>query len=324
MRVLPKLYAILPALLLLTACAATGPKFESEAAPPEDRATVYVYRESGFVGGGVAYTVSANGVEIAALPAGGYFVYHAAPGEVEFTARTEAKTSVTIDARAGATYYIKGTIGVGFFVGHPHLTVVPNDVGAKEIAECNLVPGANTEGAVGPGGPAAKQGPFATARVTIAPADIVGTVAVPGSDDFDVIDRRAKVVMERTTIGHTSMSGVNFEPGEVDLVRAVVGRELSTVRGESGPAPRVTCLVNEFSVTTPATMLYWDVTVDIVLTLQAAGQEREVRAHGVKRTYAWPSESVIKDAAVAALKTIAKESSQALRAMMPSAPEVSR
>lgn len=324
MRVLAKICATLPGLLLLAACAVTGPKFESEAAPPEGRATVYIYRESGFVGSGVAYTVSANGVEIAALPAGGYFVYHAAPSEVEFTARTEAKTSVTIDAKADATYYIKGTIGVGFFIGHPQLTVVPNDVGAKEIAECNLVPGANTEGAVGPGGVAAKQGPFATARVTIAPADIVGTVAVPGNDDFDVIDQRAEVVMERTTIGHTSMSGVIFEPSELDLVRAVVGSELSTVRGESGPAPRVTCLVNEFSVTTPATMLYWDATVDIVLTLQAVGQQREVKAHGVKRTYAWPSEPVIKDAAVAALKTIAKDSSQALREMLPTAPEVSR
>jgi hypothetical protein len=71
-------------------------------------------------------------------------------------------------------------------------------------------------------------------------------------------------------------------------------------------------------------MLYWDATVDIVLTLQAAGQQREVKAHGVKRTYAWPSESVIKEAAVAALKTIAKDSNQALREMMPSAPEVGR
>jgi hypothetical protein len=323
MKVLVKLCMTLPA-LLLAACAATGPRFESEAAPPEGRATVYIYRESGFVGGGVAYTVSANGVEIAALPAGGYFVYHAAPGEVEFSARTEARTSVTIDARAGEAYYVKGTIGVGFFVGHPHLTVVPNDVGAKEIIQCNLVPGANTEGAAGPGVVVQKQGPFETAGVTIAPAEIVGTVAVPDGDDFDVVDRRTKVVMERTTIGHTAMSGVVFTPGEIELIRAVVGSELSTVRGTSGTAPRVTCLVNEFSVTTPATMLYWDATVDIVLTLQAAGQQREVKAHGVKRTYAWPSESVIKDAAVMALKTIAKDSGQALREIMPAATDVSQ
>ena len=322
MKVLAKLCMTLPA-LLLAACATTGPKFASEAAPPEGRATVYIYREAGFVGSGVAYTVSANGVEIAALPAGGYFVYHAAPGEVEFSAKTEARTSVTIDVKAGEAYYIKGTIGVGFFVGHPHLTVVPSDVGAKEIAQCNLVPGANTEGAKGPGVVVEKQGPFETVGVNIAPAEIVGTVSVPGSDDFDVVDKRAKVVMERTTIGHTAMSGVVFDPNEIELIRAVVGSELSTVRGTSGSAHRVTCLVNEFSVTTPATMLYWDATVDIALTLQAAGQQREIKAHGVKRTYAWPSESVIKDAAVMALKTIAKDSGQALREIAPTAPEIS-
>ncbi|MFO1394000.1 MAG: DUF2846 domain-containing protein [Steroidobacteraceae bacterium] len=322
MRVLTRLCMTLP-VLLLAACAATGPRFESEAAPPEGRATVYIYREAGFVGSGVVYTVSANGVEIAALPAGGYFVYHAAPGEVEFSAKTEAKTSVTIDAKAGEAYYIKGTIGVGFFVGHPHLTVVPNDVGAKEIAQCNLVPGANTEGAKGPGVMVEKQGPFETVGVKIAPAEIVGTVAVPASADFDVVDQRAKVVMERTTIGHTAMSGVVFDPNEIELIRAVVGSELSIVRGTTGPARQVTCLVNEFSVTTPATALYWDATVDIVLTLQAGSQQREIKAHGVKRTYTWPSDSVIKDAAVTALKTIAKDSGQALREIVPATAEVS-
>lgn len=77
-----------------------------------------------------------------------------------------------------------------------------------------------TEGTAGPGGPAAQRGPFGAARVIISPVDIVGTAAVPGSDDFEVIDRRAKVVMERTTIGHMSMSGVTFDPDEIDLIRA--------------------------------------------------------------------------------------------------------
>lgn len=59
-------------------------------------------------------------------------------------------------------------------------------------------------------------------------------------------------------------------------------------------------------------------------SVRAAGQEREVRAHGVKRTYAWPSESVLKDATTATLKTIATDSGQALRQMLPPAPAVTR
>lgn len=317
MRFRAGLVAILT-VLLLCACAATGPKFQAESAPPQDRATVYVYRDAGFVGGGVTYMVSANGVEIARLPAGGYFVYHAPPGEVEFSAQTEAKTSVTLDARAGETYYVKGTIGVGFFVGHPHLTVVSNEVGAREVAACSLVEGANTEGAGAPGGTVAKQGPFATTRVTIAPADIVGKVATVG-EGFEVVDRRTRIVLERTTIGHMSMSGVAFDPGEIDLIRAVVGTELSKAREASGSSTPLTCLVNEFSVTTPATVLYWDVTVDVALTLQAGQHQRQVKAHAVKRTYAWPSEAVIAQDAVAALKTIATESEKALREMLAAA-----
>ena len=73
----------------------------------------------------MAYTVRANGADIAKLPAKGYFVYSAMPGEVEFSAQTEAKTSVTIDAKAGETYFVKGTVGLGVFVGHPALEHSP-------------------------------------------------------------------------------------------------------------------------------------------------------------------------------------------------------
>jgi Protein of unknown function (DUF2846) len=126
--------------VLLNGCATLGSTYTPDASAPKDKATVYVYRTSGFGGAAISYTVSVNGTEISSLPSGGYFVYYAAPGENEFTAKTEAKTSVTVDAKAGETYFVKGTIGMGVLVGHPHLTAVANDVGTKEIATCKLVP----------------------------------------------------------------------------------------------------------------------------------------------------------------------------------------
>lgn len=48
--------------------------------------------------------------------------------------------------KSGQVYYIKGSLGVGFFVGRPHLMVVPADVGEKEIAECKLIPEPKKEG----------------------------------------------------------------------------------------------------------------------------------------------------------------------------------
>src|SRR5215469_1566441 len=127
-------------LLPLSGCATLGPTYSADTTTPKDKATIYVYRESGFVGGAVAYMVRANGIDVSPLPSGGYFIYHAEPGEVEFSAKTEAQTSVTVDAKAGEVYYVKGTVGVGVFVGHPHLVLVPKEVGAKEITACKLVP----------------------------------------------------------------------------------------------------------------------------------------------------------------------------------------
>jgi hypothetical protein len=125
--------------LLLGGCA-SGPKFTPDTAAHSDRATVYVYRPGSF-GAAVRPNVMTNGVSLGEMQAQGYFVYHAAPGELELTVKTEATSSVTLDVKAGQTYYVKGSVGMGFFVGHPHLVIVSNDVGEKEITECKLVPG---------------------------------------------------------------------------------------------------------------------------------------------------------------------------------------
>ena len=128
--------------VLLSGCATLGAAYTPDSNAPRDKGTVYVYRPKAFTGGAISYTVSVNGAEVSSLPSGGYFVYYATPGEAEISAKTEAKTSVTVDVKAGQSYYVQGSIGMGVFVGHPHLTQVTNDVGAKEIANCKLVPAA--------------------------------------------------------------------------------------------------------------------------------------------------------------------------------------
>jgi hypothetical protein len=125
---------------LLSGCATLGPGYTPESAPPTDKATIYVYRDFNALGGAITYTVSVNGIPYAPLPTGGYFVVHAIPGELEFAATTEVRASVTVDAKLGQVYYVKGTVGAGLIQGHPQLVLVSNDVGQKEIASCKLVP----------------------------------------------------------------------------------------------------------------------------------------------------------------------------------------
>ena len=127
--------------MLMTGCAATlGPQFESVTAVPSGKALIYIYRTPKFVGSAVGFDIHHGDKVITHLASGGYYPYITDPGTVELWAKTEAKSSVTLHVRAGETRYVKGEVGVGFFVGRPKLEVVGNIIGAKEITECKLIP----------------------------------------------------------------------------------------------------------------------------------------------------------------------------------------
>jgi hypothetical protein len=128
------------AALTLNSCASLGPPYQKVATIPDDKGLVYIYRPGSFIGGGVSYDVKIGETPITTLYTGGYYPYFSKPGEVEFWAKTESKSSVTLDVKPGQTYYIKGTVGVGFIVGRPHLMVVEPNVAETEIAECKLIP----------------------------------------------------------------------------------------------------------------------------------------------------------------------------------------
>ena len=130
--------------LFLTGCASLGPVYTPVASVPQDKAVIYIYRSPSFVGGAVSYDVhdGENGV-VTSLPNGGYYPYIRSPGEVEIWAKTESKSSVTLDLKAGDVKYVKGTLGVGVLVGRPHLSVVSDEVGQSEIKECKMIPKKN-------------------------------------------------------------------------------------------------------------------------------------------------------------------------------------
>lgn len=129
-------------ILLCTAigCAPTlGQVYKNVEAVPSNKALVYIYRPSG-MGAAVYYDVKANGKVVTTLYNGGYYPYFTDPGEIEFSAETEASDEVTIDTKVNQTYFLRGSVGIGFFVSHPHLIVVPAQEAEKEIVDCNLLP----------------------------------------------------------------------------------------------------------------------------------------------------------------------------------------
>lgn len=53
--------------------------------------------------------------------------------------KTEARSSLTVDVKAGQEHFIKGGLSLGLIVGRPTLTVVPNETALQEISDCKLL-----------------------------------------------------------------------------------------------------------------------------------------------------------------------------------------
>ena len=136
---------LLVGLLFAGGCATLGPVYQKVEKMPEGTGVVYIYRPHSVIGAAVTYDVKVGETVVTTLHNGGYYPYFAKPGEVEFRAKTESESAVTLDVKAGQPYYIKGTVGVGFFVGRPHLMVVPAEAAQKEIAKCKLIPEARSD-----------------------------------------------------------------------------------------------------------------------------------------------------------------------------------
>ncbi len=88
---------------------------------------------------GVHGTVRADGKAVTDVKNGGYFPYVGKPGDTKFEIHTEASNEATVNVESGIEKYLKVTVGMGFFVGHLHLTEVSPEIGKKEIAECKLL-----------------------------------------------------------------------------------------------------------------------------------------------------------------------------------------
>lgn len=128
------------ALLLFSGCGAKGPQFTEFAKPQDNRGMVYIYRPTSFMGAGVYYDMHATNTTMPDFTAGtlrngGYVQMDLPIGESEIWGKTEAKSSVTLDIKNGETYCIRGGVGVGFFVGRPHLEIVDMATCKGEIVE---------------------------------------------------------------------------------------------------------------------------------------------------------------------------------------------
>jgi len=104
----------------------------------EGKARMVFFRPSKFAGGAIGFIVREGEQELGKLRSGNYFILNVEPGKHTFTVHSEATDNTTLEVEAGATYFLAGSISMGFLAGHPHLNAA--DVAAFEAALPKLEP----------------------------------------------------------------------------------------------------------------------------------------------------------------------------------------
>lgn len=94
-------------------------------APQDGKALVVFFRPSKFTGAAIGFKVREGETELGKLRNGKYFVANVEPGTHQYTVHSEAKDVLTMEVEAGETYYVQGTITMGFMAGRPNLS--PSD-----------------------------------------------------------------------------------------------------------------------------------------------------------------------------------------------------
>lgn len=94
-------------------------------APQDGKAQIVFFRPAKFAGAAIGFKVREGEAELGKLRSGKYFVSNVEPGTHQYTVHSEAKDVLTMEVEAGETYYVQGTVTMGFMAGRPNLS--PSD-----------------------------------------------------------------------------------------------------------------------------------------------------------------------------------------------------
>lgn len=110
----------------------TAVKLEKTAATSSEMATVYIFRQKSMFGAAMEPSVFCDGVELARMDNGRYFMLKLAPGK-HLVHLTDKKKGYEINMAPGQTYYFRVGIEVGMWKGGGKLLLESNEKGAEEI-----------------------------------------------------------------------------------------------------------------------------------------------------------------------------------------------
>lgn len=102
--------------------------------------TVIFYREAKFVGSAITYKIMHDSILVGKMELGATMTYTCKPGLQKFWAHTESKNFIFIEAKAGETYYIECSVGMGALVGTPVFRQVRASIAQPVLRELTKQP----------------------------------------------------------------------------------------------------------------------------------------------------------------------------------------
>lgn len=108
------------------------------APPPAGKGQVVFYRERHFTGAAVVFKVREGDKVLGKLSTGVYFVAVLDPGAHDFSVHTENKDALHMEIEAGETYFVAGSISMGFLVGESHIAPSDEATFVKDLPKLTL------------------------------------------------------------------------------------------------------------------------------------------------------------------------------------------
>jgi hypothetical protein len=135
--------AALAVAVLLSACAASGPKLaELKSSMPmlsADQGRIYFYRSSSMMGAAIQPNIMLDGQVVGESKPGGFFFVDTAPGAKEVSTATEVEKKLTFTLEPGQTRYVRTAIGFGVVAGRVYPELVDSGTGDKELQETSYI-----------------------------------------------------------------------------------------------------------------------------------------------------------------------------------------
>jgi hypothetical protein len=124
-------------LVLMAACAATGPLYTEVASAippvPATKGRIYFFRPDTFVGGAVTSDIRLNGKVVGVSERGSFFYVDEEPGNYTVATSTETEKQLTFVLERAQTRYVQTSVSIGILVGRINPELVAADVAKKEI-----------------------------------------------------------------------------------------------------------------------------------------------------------------------------------------------